>query len=69
MFFTAGLSRISGKLPRFAGELQVRLFDVVGVQMQIAKRVDKGSRFEATNLRNHHRQQSIGCDIERHAQE
>ena len=54
---------------RLARELQVRLIEVVEVKMGIAKGMDKLTGLVSGDLGNHHRQQSIGSDVERHTQE
>ena len=52
---------------RLAGELQLHLFDVVAIDMCITEGVYKIAGFESGDLRHHHEQQGVGCDIERHA--
>ena len=36
--------------------------------MRIARGMDELTRLESANLRNHHCQERVGCDIERHAE-
>src|SRR4051812_22466947 len=54
---------------RFASQLQPGLFEVVGVQVEIAKGMDEGSRLELANLGDHQGQERIRSDIERHTEE
>src|ERR1041384_7448899 len=42
---------------------------MVGVKMQVAESVDKCARLQAADLGDHEREQGIGSDVERHAQE
>ena len=53
----------------FAGELFARLIEMVAVKVAIAARPDEISDLEIALLRDHVRQQCIGGDVERHAQE
>src|SRR5690606_5424977 len=53
--------------PRRAPELLAGLLEMVGVEMDVAKRVDELAGFKARDLRHHLKQQSIGRDVERHA--
>src|SRR5215467_1465994 len=53
---------------RYAGELQARLVDMIRIQMSVAKCVNKVARLKTTNLRNHHREQRVRSDVERHPQ-
>lgn len=57
------------KLMRFAGELFSDLVEVVRVDMGVAKRMDKITWPEITDLRHHHCQECIACDIEGHTEE
>ena len=41
---------------------------MVGVQVDVAKRVHKLARFQVAHLRHHHGQQRVRGDVERHAQ-
>jgi hypothetical protein len=54
---------------RLARELQLRLLDVVLVEMQIAEGVDEIAGLQAADLRDHQREQRVTRDVERHAQE
>ena len=54
---------------RLARQLQLCLFEVVLVEMQIAKRVDEVAGLQAADLRDHQREQRVAGDVERHAQE
>src|SRR5205814_4490421 len=53
---------------RLARELQLRLFQVVRVEMQVAEGVHECTRLQITDLRDHQRQQRIRGDVERHAE-
>src|SRR5208282_2673557 len=55
--------------PGLAGELQARLFEVIGIEVQVSEGVDEGARPQLADLGDHHREQGIGADIKRHAQE
>ena len=44
----------SGLRAEVSGKLQLRLFDMVAVQMRIAKRVDEIAGLKPTNLCHHH---------------
>ena len=54
--------------PRVAGKLQLYLLKVIIIYVQIAKGVDELAQLQVADLRNHHCQERIGCDVERHAQ-
>ena|SRR5258706_16373263 len=54
---------------RLAAELQFCLVKVIGVQMQVAKRVHECSGLQVANLRDHQCQQRIRSEIEGHSQE
>ena len=54
---------------RGAAELLVRLLEVVQVEMGIAERVHELARLQPAHLSDHQRQQGIGRDVERHAEE
>src|SRR3954453_227329 len=51
-----------------AAQLFPGLFEMILVQMQIAKRVDELARSEGADLRHHHGEQCIGSDVERDAE-
>ena len=53
---------------RLARELQLRLFDVIRVEMQVAERVDEIARLQITDLRHHQRKQRVAGDVERDTQ-
>jgi len=53
----------------FAGELLARLLQMVGVKMQVAERVHKVTRAQSADLCHHHREQSVGGDVERNTEE
>src|SRR5690606_40226459 len=58
-----------GQWTRIAAELQPGLFEMIAVEMGIAQRMDEIADLEPGDLRDHMRQQSIGGDVERHAEE
>lgn len=49
---------------RVASELQIRLFEMVEIQMGIAERVDKVPRLQPGHVSNHFSEQGIAGDIE-----
>ena len=51
-----------------AGELKFRLLEVVGVKVEVPESVDELAGLEAADLRGHEREQSVGCDVEGHAE-
>src|SRR5688572_13441 len=55
--------------PGLAGQLQLRLLQMIAVEMQVTKSVNEGARLQATHLRDHQREQRVGRDVERHTQE
>jgi len=50
---------------RFARELELRLFQMIRVEMQIAEGVDKIARFQVAHLCHHAREQRVAGDVER----
>ena len=56
----------SGQWKRSTAQLQVDLLFVVAVNVYIAKRVDEIATVKVANLRYHHSEQSIRCNVERH---
>ena len=54
---------------RFASELQLSLFQVIGIEMEIAKSMDKFTRLVAADLSHHLGQEGVGSDVERNAEE
>ncbi len=46
-----------------------RLIEMIGVNMRVTQRVDELSRLQSRDLRDHHRQQCVGRNIKRYAQE
>ena len=52
-----------------AGELQAGLLKVVGVEVEVAKRVNERAGLEAADLCDHEGEKRIGGDIEGHAEE
>src|SRR5436305_3483236 len=57
-----------GQWPTRAGELLVRLVEMVFVKMQIAERVYKITGGQIHDLRHHQREQRIRRDVERHTE-
>ena len=53
---------------RLARELQLRLFEMVLVKVQVAERVDEFAGFQTANLRHHQGEQRVAGDVERHAE-
>ena len=54
---------------RGAAELLFNLIHVVEVKVRISGCMDELSGLEAADLREHHRQKGVRCDIERHPEE
>ena len=54
---------------RRARQLQPRLLQVIQIKMRVAEGVDELAGFVARHLRHHQRQQRVGGDVERHAEE
>ena len=50
-------------------ELLFRLVEVVCVEVKIAKSVDEVLGLLVANLRDHHGEECVGCDVEGHAEE
>ena len=55
--------------PRVARELEAALVQVVVVYVGVAESVDEVAVLEAAHLCNHHGEEGIGGDVERHAEE
>ena len=66
---TEGLISIPRKRSRFPPQLQLRLLEVIEVEMHVAESGDEIAGLEIRDLRDHHREQRVGRDIERHAEE
>ena len=69
MSFTSGLSFICRQRIGPARELLARLVEMIQIEMRIAESVDELARLQTGHLRHHHREQRIGRDVERHAEE
>ncbi len=54
---------------RLTRKLCLRLFDVIGIQMNITQRVDEFMRFSRGHVREHEGEQCVGCDVKRYSQE
>ena len=63
------MSRIVGSFRGSRRELFARLLEMVQVKVRIAKSVDEVAGLEAGHLRHHQRQQRVGRDVERNAEE
>lgn len=53
---------------RLACQLQVRLLDVVGVEVTVTTRPHEVTHAKPGYLGDHVRKQRVGCDVERHSQ-
>ena len=58
-----------GERTRLAGELRGYLLEVVPVDVRVTRGVHELAGLQAAHLRDHHREERIGGDIERDAQE
>jgi len=52
-----------------ARQLFLHLFHMVQVNMRITQRVHKVTQLQITHLGHHHREQCIGCNVERYTKE
>ena len=57
------------KRTKLAGKLRARLFEMILVKVQIAEGVNEFAGAQIADLRDHHREQGVGSDVERHAEE
>ena len=64
-----GIDAHRSQFARLARELFARLVEVIKVKVGIAEGVDEIAELESADLRDHHRQQRIRSDVERHAEE
>lgn len=76
VFVAKGVDVVDGRIerhrrqrPRLAAELELRLFQVVFVEVQIAEGVDEIAGREVADLGDHHGEECVAGDIERHAEE
>ena len=69
MLRTLGVELQAGQRARLAGQLQPGLVEVVEVEVGVAEGVHEVARLEVADLGHHHRQQRVGGDVERHAEE
>jgi len=69
MSFTSGFSFSFGKGAGGAGELLASLLQVVHVEVAVASRPHEVSGFQFAGLGQHVRQEGIGGDVERDAEE
>src|SRR5690606_4700321 len=58
-----------GQGPGLPGQLQLHLLDVVAVNVHVAESVDELAGLKPRHVGDHHRQQRVAGDVERHAQE
>ena len=63
------VNRHRRQFPRRALQLQACLVEMVAVEMRVAEGMDELAGLQPADPRDHHRQQRVGRDIERHAQE
>ena len=56
------------QLPTFASQLFTGLLDVVRIEMKITESVDEIAGFQIADLRHHHCQQRVACDVEWNAE-
>jgi len=63
-----GVERQPGQGTRRPGELQAGLFEMVLIEMRIAKAMHEITRVEACHMRDHRSEKRIACDVERHSQ-
>src|SRR5205823_9345398 len=56
----------SWQWPRLTGKLELCLFAVISVKVQIAESVDKLTRFQIADLGDHEREEGVGSDIKGH---
>src|SRR5437660_5026191 len=54
---------------RGAGELLARLLEMVEIEVRVAEREDELAGLEVGDLRHHQREERVGGDVERHAEE
>ena len=59
----------AGQRTRLARQLLARLLHVVGIQVCIAEGVHEIAGLQIAHLRDHQRQQRVGCDVERYTEE
>src|SRR5579859_5892864 len=64
-----GIEFHRGQGIRAAGELQPCLFEMIAIQVHIAKGVDEFSGLESADLGDHQGQQGIGRDVEGYPEE
>ena len=55
------------ELSRFPCQLQLSLFDVIGVEMHVSEGMNEVTRFVIEDLRNHHCKKGIARNVERNA--
>src|SRR5690554_3514236 len=64
-----GVQAHAGQRMRLAAQLQVGLFDVVGVQVAVAAGPDELARLQVADLGDHQGQQGVAGDVEGYAEE
>src|SRR6186997_3344392 len=65
----AGVQDESGEWAGLSTQLQPGLVEMVQIEMCVTESMDKVTHLQAANLSHHLRQQRIGGDVERNAQE
>ncbi len=65
---TCGLSFRSGQRAGRAAELLARLFEMIFIEMRIAKDMHEIADIEARDMRDHRGEKCVACDVERHPQ-
>src|SRR5512138_3765320 len=64
-----GIQAHAREWPRHARKLLSRLLQMIEIKMCVAQREDELAGLEAGHLRHHERQERVGGDVERHAEE
>ncbi len=64
-----GINQHMRQRTRRAGELQTCLFEMVEVEVRVARGVNEVTRLQSCDLRHHLKQQGIAGNVERHAKE
>ena len=58
-----------GERARSSRELQARLFQMVEIEMRVARSVNEVARAESSHLRHHLQEKCIRSNVERYSQE
>src|SRR5512142_2896176 len=67
--FDAWVQLHPGQLSVIAGKLLARLLKMIVVKMQVSESMHKIAWHEIDDLRDHHREQRVACDVERDTEE